>query len=402
MKKIGFVTPWYGKNIPGGAEMELRGLTEHLQAVNVSLEILTTCVKDFNSDWSQNYHKPGSEMVEGILVRRFPVRKRNDATFHVINGKLMKNLPITKEEEIVFMEEMINSPELYRYISEQKKEYSLFVYIPYMFGTTYYGIMACPEKSVVIPCFHDESYLYFRLFKELFPHVRGMIYNAKPEYELANKVYDLSTVEQLIAGIGMDTELEYSEERFRDKFQIDSPYILYAGRKDVGKNIYTLIKYFTEYKRRQNTDLKLIMIGGGEVQIPVECKDSILDIGFVDPQDKYDACAGALLLCQPSIHESFSLVIMESWLCERPILVHKKCDVTKRFAIEANGGLYFDNYFEFEGSVNYLIRNPEQARLMGQNGKRFVKENFAWSTVINKYIQFFERLITQNEENSNY
>ena len=27
MKKIGFVIPWYGEDIPGGAEMELRGLS---------------------------------------------------------------------------------------------------------------------------------------------------------------------------------------------------------------------------------------------------------------------------------------------------------------------------------------------------------------------------------------
>ena len=26
MKKIGFVTPWYGESIPGGAEMETRKL----------------------------------------------------------------------------------------------------------------------------------------------------------------------------------------------------------------------------------------------------------------------------------------------------------------------------------------------------------------------------------------
>lgn len=27
MKKLGFVIPWFGEKIPGGAEMELRGLT---------------------------------------------------------------------------------------------------------------------------------------------------------------------------------------------------------------------------------------------------------------------------------------------------------------------------------------------------------------------------------------
>ena len=47
----------------------------------------------------------------------------------------------------------------------------------------------------------------------------------------------------------------------------------------------------------------------------------LIDLGFVPIQDKYDAYAAAELLCQPSKHESFSYVIMESWLCERPVLV---------------------------------------------------------------------------------
>lgn len=44
MKKLGFVIPWFGEKIPGGAEAELRGLTRHLAESGIELEILTTCV----------------------------------------------------------------------------------------------------------------------------------------------------------------------------------------------------------------------------------------------------------------------------------------------------------------------------------------------------------------------
>lgn len=396
MKKIAFVTPWYGENIPGGAEMELRELAKHLQAAGTELEILTTCVKDFNSDWSKNFHKEGCTVEGGISVRRFSVRERNTQKFDAVNAKLMNDFIVSKEEEKIFMEEMVNSPALYKFIEENKEAYSWFVYIPYMFGTTLYGILACPEKAVLIPCFHDESYLYFELFKELFPKIKGLVYNAQPEYILANKVYSLDQTKQMVAGIGMDTEIDGDEKNFRNKFNINDPYILYAGRKDVGKNIYTLIKYFAEYKKRTDTKLKLVLIGGGKVDIPTDLKTEIIDLGFVDKQDKYNACAGAVLLCQPSLHESFSYVIMESWLCGRPVLVHDKCEVTKHFAIESKGGLYFSNYFEFEGCLNYLIENSDIANLMGQNGKKFVKDNFAWEVVLEKYNVFFEELLIKN------
>ena len=59
MKKIGIVTPWFGMDIPGGAEAETRGLALHLVQAGVELEILTTCVKEFSSDWNVNFHKEG-------------------------------------------------------------------------------------------------------------------------------------------------------------------------------------------------------------------------------------------------------------------------------------------------------------------------------------------------------
>lgn len=62
MKKIGFVTPWYGENISGGAEAALRDITGHLFAAGMEVEILSTCVKEFHSNWNCNYYKPGKTL----------------------------------------------------------------------------------------------------------------------------------------------------------------------------------------------------------------------------------------------------------------------------------------------------------------------------------------------------
>ena len=132
------------------------------------------------------------------------------------------------------------------------------------------------------------------------------------------------------------------------------------------------------------------MIGGGSIEIPSSIKEGVIDLGYVDTQDKYDACAAAELLCQPSLNESFSLVIMESWLCGRPVLVHEACNVTSYFAKTARGGLYFKNYLDFEGCVNYILTNREIAERMGRNGGQFVRDNFSWDVIVRKYMDFFE------------
>ena len=82
MKRIAFVAPWYGDNIPGGAEAALRGITDHLFAAGMDIEILTTTVEKFTADWNKDFYKPGSYTSKnGIPIRRFKIRKRNTAAF---------------------------------------------------------------------------------------------------------------------------------------------------------------------------------------------------------------------------------------------------------------------------------------------------------------------------------
>lgn len=381
--RIAFVIPWYG-DIPGGAETECRQTAEKLQMSGVDVEILTTCVKQFLSDWNTDYFTEGTYTENGITVRRFSVRKRDTRKFDAINFKLMHNCRLSPIEEQDFMENMINSDNLYSYIRDHGNDYDYFFFIPYMFGTTYYGSRICPERSILIPCLHDESYAYMDIFKNMFEDVKAVIYNSEPEKELANKIYDIKG-HQIVMGAGMDTDISYNARRFRDKYNIKNDFLLYAGRRDSGKNVSLLMEYFARYKESCGGDLKLVLIGKGELAIPKEHKHNILDLGFVSFQDKLDAYAAATLFCMPSTNESFSIVIMEAWLCGTPVLVHADCAVTKDHCIKSNGGLYFSNYDEFEECINYFLKNPEKHDLMAHNGKKYVIGNYSWETVVQKY-----------------
>ena len=127
MRKIGFVIPWYGEDIPGGAEMELREVATHLQRAGMDVEILTTCVREFSADWNENYYSAGTAVVEDIAVRRFPVRRRDTAAFDRVNRRLMEGQHLSLQEEKTFVEEMVNSPQLYEYLKDASDDYALYV-----------------------------------------------------------------------------------------------------------------------------------------------------------------------------------------------------------------------------------------------------------------------------------
>ena len=398
MKKIAFVVPWYGDKIPGGAETELRGLIKDLQKNRIELEVLTTCVEKFVSDWNKNYYEPGDYVEDRIKIKRFKVRKRDTKKFDKINFKLMNNQKITTEEEQKFFEEMVRSVDLENYIEKNMDDYSLFCFIPYMFGTTYYGVKKSKKKAVIIPCLHDESYAYMETIKEIFNISSASIFHAKPEQELAKRLYGMENVKTPVLGEGLDFNIPDKLEGFKEKYNLKNPYILYAGRKDEGKNVHLLLKYFSIFKEKNAfIDLDLVLIGGGEIQIPKNIKENVHDLGFVSIDDKYRAYANSLTLIQPSINESFSIVIMESWAVGTPVIVNDKCEVTKNFAIESNGGLYFNNYFEFEEILKFYINNPNIANKMGQNGKKYVFKNFDREIVTKKYINFFKELVGEKD-----
>ena len=381
--KIAFIIPWYGASIPGGAEAETRRTAEKMAQYGLPVEVLTTCVRDFYADWSVNHHRPGIEEINGVSVHRFPIRPRNRVAFDTVNALLMAGKKISPAEERTFMHEMVRSPGLEDYIRDHCDEY-IYLFIPYMFGTTYWGIQICPERSYLIPCLHDESYARMQLLVKPFQRVRGMICHSQPEMELAQQTFRLGDEQLILVGEGVDTAIEAKADRFRPKYGIKEPFILYAGRKDTGKNVPLLIQYFRRFYRSDQA-VQLVFIGGGELPLGVRPDEGIHNLGFLPLQDKWDAYAAASLLCQPSTRESFSLVLMEAWVTGTPALVHADCAVTANFCQQSNGGLYFANYAEFALTVTLLLQRPRLATTLGQNGREFVLANFSWDRIIDRY-----------------
>lgn len=390
MKPIAFVIPWYGDDIRGGAESECNQLAHLLAEKNLPVEVITTCVRQAADDRGVNTLPEGLRTETGIPVRRFPVKKQNLARLIHANQKLYRNEPVTLEEERAYLEEDINSPEMYRYLRNNLDQYTCFIFLPYLYGITYFGSLQCGEKAVMMPCLHDEGYAHMRMMKERMNAIPRMLFLSRPECELAERLYGLGNTEKLVMGAYVESGWENAlqPERFREKYYLSDPFLLCAGRKDPGKKTDMLLDYFARYLQRRKSPLKLVLIGGGSIEIPVSCRGSVLDLGFVSAEDKHNAMAACLALCNPSFFESFSIVIMESWLAGRPVLVSEQCAVTANFCQESNGGLWFDSYAVFEGCVDYLLAHPEAADRMGQQGNAYVQNHFTKEVIYQKFIRF--------------
>lgn len=381
--KLAIVIPRYGKNILGGAETLARNLAERLPKPEFDVEVLTTCARDL-ATW-RNVYPPGRTTVNEVPVRRFRIdhRFRDEQRFWELLSKFLNGCPTTVGDEYEWIAHSAHSPVLYSYIAEQGRRFDFLLFIPYLYGTTFYGTTLLPARSIIWPCLHDEVFAYFLQTRLMMEACRGLMFNSEPEMTLAQETLGIRNPGAQVVGGWVD-DYEANAERFRNRFGLADPFVFYAGRLATMKNVLELFWFFVEYKRRRSGPLKLVLAGEGALRIPSH--PDVITLGFIPEQEKLDAYAAATVVCQPSLKESFSLTVMESWLAQVPVLVHGQCNVTRHHVLCSNGGLCYIGLEEFVGALDWLIGHPSERAMMGRLGRSYVLAEHTWGTVLERFL----------------
>ena len=387
MKRLAFVVPRYGENVLGGAETLAREMAQHLVAAGIAqVEVFTTCATS-HLTW-QNDLPATSSVEQGVVVHRFPVASRQGTLQNPTNlaMRLIQYDALTRDEQLDWVAQSVHSPELYAALDQRIAQFDLVFLIPYLFGTTFYASTLCPERTIIWPCLHDEVYAQLDITRELLLTARGILFNSNAEAALAKRLYGFSHPMAQTVGVGFDPLPEIDQSRFRRKYGITQPFMLYSGRLESPKNVDLLIDYFCRYSERNHQDspFKLVLMGEGPVYVPDQ--PEIIKIGFQTTQhEKYEAFSSATVLCQPSTNESFSIVMMEAWQHGKPVLVNQYCDVTREHVTQINGGLCFADYAEFEAMLDVFAANDQLCNQLGRNGQRYVQQNYTWSAVLKRF-----------------
>ena len=181
-----------------------------------------------------DHHSPGVSVEGGITVRRFPVRARNTAAFDAINARLIDGNAIDAAQEKVFFQEMVNSPALYDYIAANRETHS-FVFLPYMFGTTVYGMAAAAGHGWIMPCLHDEAYAHLPTIRRTLLSAAGLFFLSTEEKRLAERICGVGLPRSAVVGVPLDCDFLADGNRFTERYGLNG-HLLYAGRTDAGKN----------------------------------------------------------------------------------------------------------------------------------------------------------------------
>ena len=383
-EKIAFVCQRYGLEVNGGAELHCRQLAEKMSTF-FDVTVYTTCAVDYIT-WKDEY-QPGVEIINGITVRRFRVdRDRNTKTFGKISEVVLGNLQNhTDEDERIWLEEQ--GPvchTLLDTLAHDHAQYKAVIFMTYLYYLTAMGLPLGFENAFLIPTVHDEPPVYLRYYEKVFNSAKGIIWNTVAEREFAERRFpNIGNTPGVIAGVGVDVPPQPFPD-LPDSLKGQN-FICYAGRIDESKGCGEMFKFFRAYKEQYGGDLKLVLMGKSVMSVPKA--DDIVNLGFVSDEMKFKVMQEAFALVLFSQFESLSMVVLESLTMGRPVLVNGKCEVLKGHCIRGNAGLYFTNYPEFAGCLNYLLSHKEVYEVMRLNGKKYVAENYQWDGIVDRICQ---------------
>lgn len=390
--RVLFVVQRYGHGVAGGAELHCRQFATHLAARGHHVEALTSCAINY-TDWA-NHFPEGTSEIDGVTVHRLPVaRPRDERVFTPIGSRVItghKPVPLFVQAEWMRMQGPL-LPGLTPWLDANAGRFDVVVFFTYLYYTAWAGlpVASALAPTVLHPTAHEEPPLHLQLFDLTFRQPNAFAFSTEEERKLVAERFHVRRPFSII-GIGFDLDADGDGTRFRSAYGLgDDPYLLFVGRLDPGKGSDEVFEFFVAYKKRNPGPLKLAVVG--EPVKPLPPHPEVVVTGFVDEQVKRDAYDGALALVQPSYYESFSMVLAEAWAQRIPAIVQGHCDVLVGQSRRSGGGIPYWGFPEFEAAVDRLVEDPALVRAMGQAGRRYVEENYAWDVVMERYEKLLSR-----------
>ncbi len=379
--RLGFVPVRFGDEIVGGAEMLVREMADGLARRGWPVDLLTGCTRDHFREVA--HYAPGvTHRASGARVLRFPgVASLHRADRVLGNRMLAAGEPLTIEAQYRWCNDDVRVPGLFDHLVDHAHEYRALVFAPYLYWTTVAGSLVAPERTIVLPCLHDEPAASLELFGRALRESRGVWFLTEPEADLARRLHP-GLSEHAVIGAGVDVPQDAVPERFRRRSGVTGPFVLYAGRREEGKGFTRLLEDFRDAVEGDAPALTLVIAGPPARSLPEWARGWVVDVGVLDERDRDDAMAAATAVVQPSPYESFSRTMMEAWLAGAFVIANRASAVSAWHCERAGAGVTYAGAAELASALRRALE-PGADR-DGARGREYVLREYTWPAVLDR------------------
>jgi glycosyltransferase involved in cell wall biosynthesis len=151
------------------------------------------------------------------------------------------------------------------------------------------------------------------------------------------KLYNVpeEKIKVVYEGYADNSKFQISNFKLNPNDQISKPYLLFIGRLEERKNVVNIINAFETLKEQYKIPHKLILAGKpgfGYEKIKseianVNCTKDIIELGFVDEENKQELLKNTDVFVFPTLYEGFGLPILEAQSANVPVVASNNSSI---------------------------------------------------------------------------
>ena len=179
--------------------------------------------------------------------------------------------------------------------------------------------------------------------------------------------------------------------------------IIFLGRLDPKKGLDLLATAFAKV-HTQFPQTHLIIAGPDNIVfLPTTqgyfaqagCLDAVTFTGMLTGTLKYAALAAASLYVAPSYSEGFSVSVLEGMASGLPCVITTGCNFPEAIEAQAAYAVNIDAD-EVANTLIQCLKNPQQAKAIGDRARKLVFEQYTWESIATKMIQVYTAILNKN------
>jgi glycosyltransferase involved in cell wall biosynthesis len=185
----------------------------------------------------------------------------------------------------------------------------------------------------------------------------------------------------------------------------DKRLITFLGRLDRGKGLELLIPAFARIAP-QFPDAHLVIVGpdshsGYRATVEQMIRQHnvgqrTLLAGMLKGRDKLAALVDAYVLCQPSFHENFGIVVVEALACGTPVIVSDQVYLHPEISKAGVGAVTPMTVDAVAGALTAWLSDPPLRTGAAAKARPYALATFDWNQIAGHWTQHYERLIATN------
>ena len=225
------------------------------------------------------------------------------------------------------------------------------------------------------------------------------------EKEIFSDISKKSKIEIIRNGVNLKSLV--SKQNFKEKYQINSKFILFVGRFSKVKGVKTLIDAFNIIKNELKiTDIRLVIMGVDfgyqnemlELIKKLDLTEEIIVIKNPPRDDVISAYGESEFLVAPSQWELSPLVPLESFAFKRPVISTNSHGIPYTVQNDKNGILVEpENPVQLSGAMVKLLNNLELREKLGLAGYNFVHKECNCVSMAKNSLKLYENILKNNQ-----